>query len=95
MSSVEATYREFLSLTGSPEAAATLVLADATLRQQAEAQPSGDWLTIKQAAAAFNISERSLYRLTDLHHKNGRSVRIKRSELASHLEQSNPGSLFG
>jgi hypothetical protein len=37
MSSVEAIYREFLSLTGSPEAAATLVLADATLQQQAEA----------------------------------------------------------
>lgn len=49
-------------------------------------KPKSSLLTIKQAALEFNISERSLYRLTHLHRKNGRSVRIQRQELADHLD---------
>lgn len=47
------------------------------------ALPEGksDLLTIKQAAELANVSERQLYRLTHLHTRVGKAIRIRRSDL--------------
>jgi excisionase family DNA binding protein len=78
-------YDAWYEKTGDANAAATLTAADLQT-QQCKGKPRSDWLTIKQAASEFNISERSLYRLTDIHRRRGRSVRIKRQELESYLD---------
>jgi excisionase family DNA binding protein len=44
-----------------------------------------EYLTVKQAAELFNISERSLYDLKLLQVRRGRSVRFRRSDLERHL----------
>jgi excisionase family DNA binding protein len=74
-------YREFLRQTNEPVAAAILAIGSG---QQAPLK--SDWLTVAQAAREFNLSSRAIYRLTDLHRRNGKSVRIKRSELQAYLE---------
>lgn len=77
-------YQEFLRQTNEPVAAA--ILAIGSSQTPAPQASASDYLTVAQAAREFNVSTRSLYRLTDLHRRNGKSVRIKRSELQAHLE---------
>lgn len=44
-------------------------------------ESKSDLLTIKQAAELANVSERQLYRLTHLHTRVGKAIRIRRSDL--------------
>lgn len=85
-------YDEWYSKTGDANAAATLTAAElqTTRRKEKSSEPkkTSNLLTIKQAASEFNISERALYRLTNLHRRNGKSVRISRSDLSNHLDDS-------
>lgn len=82
-------FGEYRELTGDAQAAASLVLAHTAIAANTREQPgtsASEYLTVKQAAREFNLSDRSLYRLTDLHRRNGKSVRIKRSDLQAYLE---------
>ena len=53
---VESQYHHFLEVTGSPEAAASLVLA------AAQSEPEPDFLALKQVCARLGISPRSVRR---------------------------------
>jgi hypothetical protein len=44
-------------------------------------ESKSDLLTIKQAAELAHVSERQLYRLTHLHTRVGKAIRIQRSDL--------------
>ena len=81
-------YDSWFNKTGDANAAATLTVAELQAKRRRKDKPISDLLTIKQAASEFNISERALYRLKNLHRRNGKSVRIKRSELAHHLDDT-------
>jgi excisionase family DNA binding protein len=88
-------YRGYLEETGS-EVAAAIFAIDAYRKSEAEppAPKSGKeskLLTIKQVAAEFNVSTRTLYRLKPLHVKFGKAVRIRRADLENYLRQD----LFG
>lgn len=76
-------YRDFLAHTGEPLPAALLTIGVLIQGQTAGPPPPspGGFLTIKEAAREFNLSERALYRLTDIHRRNGRSIRIRRADL--------------
>jgi Helix-turn-helix domain len=85
---IEHLYTQWLAKTDG-DAGAAAVLTAAELQTQPANQPAKrqtDLLTVRQAAVEFNVSERALYRLTSLHRRNGRSVRISRRELVDHLE---------
>lgn len=88
-------YDQWYEKTGDARAAAAMASLEVRFRkaQDHPPAPKSEWLTIAQAAAEFNISERSLYKLKELHKRNGKSVRIRRSQLAAHLEGQE--SLFG
>lgn len=85
-------YDEWYSKTGDANAAATLTAAELQTKRRKEKRDepktTSNLLTIKQAASEFNISERALYRLTNLHRRNGKSVRIKRQDLQNHLDDT-------
>lgn len=51
-------YKQYLALTGSPEAAATLVLADAQ-------PPAAEFLALSEVGAMLGISPRSVRRRVD------------------------------
>ena len=88
MSSVESIFTGYrASMDDLPAALLTVATVLKGSESKAE-QPIGksEYLTIKQAAREFNLSERALYRLTDLHVRRGKSVRIKRKDLEAHLE---------
>lgn len=53
--------------------------------QEAAQKTEGDYLTVREAAAEFKLSTTVLYRMTTLHHRRGRSIRFRRSQLARHL----------
>ncbi len=79
-------YKSMLAETGDVQAAATLTLAHLIAAEPNGERSKSEWLTIKEAAAEFNLSQRSLYRLTGLHRRNGKTIRLKRSELRAYLE---------
>jgi predicted DNA-binding transcriptional regulator AlpA len=61
-------FSQYRKLTGSAEAAATLVLAQVQSGQRELPQPTSDkaeFLTVKQAAEKYNIGERTIYRLVE------------------------------
>lgn len=95
MSSVESIFTGYrASMDDLPAALLTVATVLKGSEPKAE-HPIGnsEYLSIKQAAREFNISERALYNLTDLHLRRGRTVRIKRKDLVAHLEGEE--TLFG
>lgn len=44
-----------------------------------------EYLTVKEAAAEFKLSVASLYRMTHLHHRRGKTVRIRRADLVREM----------
>src|SRR5690349_13616301 len=84
---LESLYDEWFAKTNNAQAAATLAVADFGHQESERTAPAkSEYLTVTQAAREFNVSARSLYRLRDIHKRNGSSVRIKRSDLVAHLE---------
>jgi hypothetical protein len=83
-------YDAWYERTGEAAAAAILTLAQVSACPSRSLEPatSSDYLTIAEAAAAFNISKRSLYRLTSLHRRRGRSIRIMRTDLERVLRRN-------
>lgn len=45
------------------------------------------YMRIKQAAQQYGIPSHTLYRMTDLHHRQGRTIFIKRVALEAKLNQ--------
>jgi excisionase family DNA binding protein len=86
-------FNQYRELTGSAEAAATLVLAQVQSTQQPELpQPTtADFLTVKEAAKKYNIGERTIYRMVEDGlpvARVGKAIRIKPRELSKWLEDS-------
>lgn len=84
---VESTYSHYLSLTGDVNAAATLTLAAATAGVKPET-PSGDYLTVRQAAARYKLGLRTVYRLVEQGlpvTRIGKTIRIRPSDLEQRL----------
>jgi hypothetical protein len=61
-----------------------------TLREQLAVSSAADppeFMTVKEAAAYFRISERALYRLSHLKIRGGGPVRFRRSKLERHFSE--------
>lgn len=92
---LEKIYDKWFKKTGDARAAAAMASLEIQAAPKAETpEPQSNWLSIQQAAREFNVSKRALYRMRELHKRNGTAIRIKRSELAAHLE-GEQRSLFG
>jgi excisionase family DNA binding protein len=82
---VDTTYHHYLTLTGDIQAAATLTLAVATAKVET---PSGDYLTVRQAAARYKLGLRTVYRLVERGlpvTRVGKAIRIQASDLEQRL----------
>jgi excisionase family DNA binding protein len=61
----------------------------AALETETPAEPQTDWLTVQQAAAASNLSQRMIYNLCSrgelTHSRVGAAIRIKQTDLERYL----------
>jgi excisionase family DNA binding protein len=85
---IEAEYQRFLKLTGSPEAAATLVLASTQSQPATGPQP----MSVKVAAERLGVSKETVYALCQSGElpctRIGRRVTINELQLATYQGQS-------
>lgn len=87
---IKALYDACLAMTGDPNAAATLVLAQVQSGQMGERQQS-EFLSVKEAAKKYNLGERTVYRMIENGlpvTRAGRAVRIKPKDLTKWLADS-------
>jgi excisionase family DNA binding protein len=89
-------YDQFLGKTGSPEAAATLVLATVQAAQHSGGESEA--MSIKQAAKQLGVSKGVLYRLCQEgmpHNKIGRRITITPAQIEEYraLSQQRPEEL--
>ncbi|MEX2172703.1 MAG: helix-turn-helix domain-containing protein [Pirellulales bacterium] len=87
---IKTLFDEYKGLTGSAEAAATLVLAQVQSSRTDEPPPFSpvDYLTVKQAAKRYNIGERTVYRMIEDGlpvTRVGKAIRIRPRDLAKRL----------
>lgn len=93
-------FNEYHDLTGSAEAAATLVLAEvqSCIPTAPSRQPileplpaNAEYLTVRQAAKKYNLGERTVYRLVEDGlpvTRAGRAIRIRPRDLEKRLADS-------
>jgi excisionase family DNA binding protein len=84
-------YQRFLTDTGS-EVAAAIFAIDAFYRDsQEKSSPRAQYVTVKDAAARFNLGERTIYRMIEgglPTVRAGRAIRINPQDLEKWLEDS-------
>lgn len=84
MEAITKLYKQYLEVTGDADAAATLVLAHVTGRQQTEN------LSVKEAAKQMGVSTATIYALCDSgqlrHRKIGRAIRIQPQDLRDYMD---------
>lgn len=83
---VEELYRRYVAMTGDPQAAAMLVLAESNFKNQP--QPADEWLTVDEVAERLRTSKASVYSMC----KDGRllsrrvgkgAIRVRAADLGN------------
>jgi excisionase family DNA binding protein len=85
-------YNSTLAQIGEPLAAAAITLAQVIENEREQtAEPTPDFLTVKQAAKKFNLGQRTIYRMIENGLpviRAGRAVRLKPRDLTKWMADS-------